>query len=251
VPWVAVHDHARGSGFDPVQHVVELFGQVVDVVPVKGRDERPVEAVDDVVGDLVAPLLDRLDRLGPPVRVAIVIEEVLEHLAALEDVFGGPVEQDEEGLFPRKQTQHHGGFFYRRVLSCRTAAAGGPPGAHHRPRPTAVAARISAQPNAKETGSVNTHARTMFHATPQRTQRTPLLAPIPRIAPLMAWVVLIGTPNRVAISIVVAAAVSAAKPSTGCSFVRRNPMVRTIRHPPAAVPSPIASAAASITHSGT
>src|SRR5205807_1734172 len=127
VPWVAVHDHARGSGFDPVQHVVRLFGKVVDIVPVKGRDERPVEAVDDVVGDLVAPLLDRLDRLGPPVRVAIVIEEVLEHLAALEDVFGGPVEQDEEGLFPRKQTQHHGGFFYRRVLSCRTAAAGGPP----------------------------------------------------------------------------------------------------------------------------
>src|SRR5205807_5387793 len=164
VPWVAVHDHARGSGFDPVQHVVELFGQVVDVVPVKGRDERPVEAVDDVVGDLVAPLLDRLDRLGPPVRVAIVIEEVLEHLAALEDVFGGPVEQDEEGLFPRKQTQHHGGFFYRRVLSCRTAAAGGPPARITGPgRPRSPPASTPSQTRARTGGSTPTAGRRSTH----------------------------------------------------------------------------------------
>ena len=55
-------------------------------------------------------------------------------------------------------------------------------------------------------------------------------------------------PKRVAISMTVAAAVSAAKPFTGLSAVMRMPMVRMIRQPPVAVPRPIASAQITLTH---
>ena len=54
-----------------------------------------------------------------------------------------------------------------------------------------------------------------------------------------------------ATSITVAAAVSAAKPSIGFSSTTFRPIVFTMRHPPDAVPSPIANAAESTTQRGT
>jgi len=52
----------------------------------------------------------------------------------------------------------------------------------------------------------------------------------------MVWVVLTGTPSDVAISTVIPPAVSAQNPPNGLSFVIRDPIVFTIRHPPIAVP---------------
>src|SRR5215217_8519513 len=82
---------------------------------------------------------------------------------------------------------------------------------------------------------------------PQATARRFFTVPTPIMAPLIACVVLIGTPNRVAISITVPAAVSAANPWAASSLTNLKPIVLTIRKPPAAVPSPIESAAAIIT----
>jgi hypothetical protein len=68
-----------------------------------------------------------------------------------------------------------------------------------------------------------------------------LVVPTPRIDPVIACVVEIGIPNCVEMIIVVAAAVSAQKPPTGCSRVIPDPIVLTIRHPPKQVPSAIAA----------
>src|SRR4051812_29685908 len=89
-------------------------------------------------------------------------------------------------------------------------------------------------------GKVSTHAMTMRSPQIQRTERTPLVVPTPRIEPVMAWVVEIGTPRRVAAMIVKAAAVSAQKPPTGWSLVMPEPMVLTMRQPPNIVPMAIA-----------
>ena len=68
-------------------------------------------------------------------------------------------------------------------------------------------------------GIVRTQAHTIWPATPHRTADSRRVAPTPTIAPVMAWVVLTGTPVCVAIRMDRAAPVSAAKPPTGCSLV--------------------------------
>ena len=61
----------------------------------------------------------------------------------------------------------------------------------------------------------NKWAMTMRWPQIQRTERTPLVVPTPRIAPVIACVVEMGMPRWVAAIMVVAAAVSAQKPPTG------------------------------------
>src|SRR6266487_5949909 len=107
------------------------------------------------------------------------------------------------------------------------------------------------QPSTIHAGIVTTHATTMRPAIPQRTADNLLVAPTPRIAEEMTWVVETGIPRRLAVSRMAAAAVSAAKPLIGRNSTTLNPTVRTMRQPPTAVPRPIEVAAARITHSGT
>ena len=90
----------------------------------------------------------------------------------------------------------------------------------------------------------------MLPATPQRTADSRSLDPTPMIALEMTWVVETGIPKCDAVRMIVAAVVSAAKPWTGSSFTTCWPIVRMIRQPPAAVPSEIAVAARTMTHSG-
>ncbi len=47
-------------------------------------------------------------------------------------------------------------------------------------------------------GIVSTHAHTIWPATPQRTADSRRVDPTPTIAPVIAWVVLTGTPISVA-----------------------------------------------------
>src|SRR5579884_2026329 len=107
------------------------------------------------------------------------------------------------------------------------------------------------QPRTMHEGIVTTHATTIRPAIPQRTADNRLVAPTPRIAEEMTWVVETGIPRRLATSINAAAAVSAAKPLIGRRSTTFSPTVRTIRQPPIAVPSPIEVAEARITHNGT
>src|SRR4051794_36667388 len=100
-------------------------------------------------------------------------------------------------------------------------------------------------------GMVSTQAMSMFLATPQRTAETRLDAPTPMMLAEMTCVVLTGALSQVATRITVAPAVSAAKPLIGRSLMILWPIVFMMRQPPEAVPSPIAVAQLTITHTGT
>src|SRR5215470_14948771 len=86
---------------------------------------------------------------------------------------------------------------------------------------------------AAEAGTVRIHAHTMRPATPQRTAERRLVAPTPTIAPVMVCVVLTGIPFLARKNNVMAPAPSGQNPPTGLSLVIFDPMVRTMRHPPA------------------
>jgi hypothetical protein len=77
---------------------------------------------------------------------------------------------------------------------------------------------IRAEINAAQ-GMVSIQAHTIWPATPHRTAANRLMAPTPKMEPVMVWVVLTGTPRKEEKKSVEAAAVSAQKPSTGRSFV--------------------------------
>src|SRR3990167_7450127 len=102
-----------------------------------------------------------------------------------------------------------------------------------------------------QAGKVSTHAVTISRPTPHRTAESRRVLPTPKMAVLMVWVVLSGMPSREASSMVLAAAVSAAKPCSESSLVSRSPIVLTILQPPSAVPTPIVSAQSKMTHVGT
>ena len=73
------------------------------------------------------------------------------------------------------------------------------------------------------------------------------MLPTPAMEPAITWVVETGWCRKVAKRIEAAAEVSAQKPPRGLSFVRREPIIWTIRQPPLSVPSAIAACADRIT----
>ena len=101
-----------------------------------------------------------------------------------------------------------------------------------------------------EQGMVRTQAQIILPATPQRTALKRLIEPTPAIAPVMVCVVLTGMPIAVETNNVIAAPVSAQKPSTDLSLDIFCPIVLTIRHPPNIVPSEIAPWQAMTTQGG-
>src|SRR5262245_64678862 len=98
---------------------------------------------------------------------------------------------------------------------------------------------------------VSTQAHSMFWATPQRTALTRFDAPTPMILAEMTCVVLTGAPTCDAARITIAAALSAAKPLIGRNLMILCPIVFMMRQPPDAVPSAIAVAQETMTHTGT
>src|SRR3712207_6171367 len=115
----------------------------------------------------------------------------------------------------------------------------------------AFTSRAARAASVAEAGMVKIHAQTMRRATPHRTALNRRVAPAPMTEPDTTCVVLTGNPHVVASWITAAATVWAANPSTGSIRMIRVPIVRMMRQPPAQVPRPIASAAASATHVGT
>src|SRR5207244_13402349 len=101
---------------------------------------------------------------------------------------------------------------------------------------TAFRTSSTNQETANAAGIVRSHAHTTRPATPHLTADSRLVVPTPTIAPVIVCVVETGIPACAVKNSVAAAADSALIPATGCSFVMREPMVCTIRHPPAAVP---------------
>src|SRR2546425_368840 len=100
-------------------------------------------------------------------------------------------------------------------------------------------------------GNVNSHAETIRIVTPHRTAESRVTAPTPMIDDVMVCVVLTGMPKCAVPSRIKAALVSAANPWTGSILTMRIPNVLMMRHPPAAVPKPIATAHERRTQVGT
>src|SRR5207248_6084835 len=96
-----------------------------------------------------------------------------------------------------------------------------------------------AQPRAMHAGMVTTQATTMCPAIPQRTADKRLVAPTPRMAEEMTWVVEPGLPKRLATAMMAAAAVSAAKPLIGRNPTTLSPIVLTMRQPSIDLPTPL------------
>src|ERR671927_1417677 len=101
-----------------------------------------------------------------------------------------------------------------------------------------------------DAGSVRTQATAMLPATPQRTADRRLAAPAPMTPPEITCVVERGNPRCEAVSTTAAPAPWAEKPCAASILMIRDPIVRMIRQPPVYVPSEIAAAAETITHTG-
>src|SRR2546425_360373 len=97
---------AGGGGLEVVEDVVEASREVVDVFAVDRRDEGRVQSPDDLVGDLVARVLDLLDRvrLGP--RVGKGVDQLVEETGRPDDVLRLLLEVVEEPDFLRDQIEH-------------------------------------------------------------------------------------------------------------------------------------------------
>src|SRR5918911_723307 len=81
---------------DRVDDVVEARGERVDVLAVDRRDERLVEALDDVVRDPVALLLADDDVAGELTVVGPLLDHALEQPGRSYDVRAGLLEEVEE-----------------------------------------------------------------------------------------------------------------------------------------------------------
>ena len=73
-PVDAVDDERLGDRLDPVDDVVEPRHELVDVLAVERRHERVLEPAVDLVVDLVAALLERLDRGHALVEIVVLVD---------------------------------------------------------------------------------------------------------------------------------------------------------------------------------
>ena len=103
----SMQDHEIGYRLDEIEDVVEARGQAVDVLPVEGRDERGVQGAHDLVGDLVALVLPRLDLRVRGLRVPIVGQELEEELGGVREIRRRLLEEVEEALLPRDDLETH------------------------------------------------------------------------------------------------------------------------------------------------
>ena len=90
-----VQTQVVGHLFGVVDDVVERRGEREDVLAIDRRDERLVEAVDDVVDDPVALVLEVEDLRCQVLAFRVVGQELVEQLRGLEDVPAGLLEQFE------------------------------------------------------------------------------------------------------------------------------------------------------------
>src|SRR5207249_776789 len=97
----AIKDKAAGGGVDEVDDVVQLAGELVDIFAVKRRNEGLIELGEDIVGDLVAGVLDGLDDLHLFGHAGVMREQVKKSRGAALDVYGLLDEQGVETLFAR------------------------------------------------------------------------------------------------------------------------------------------------------
>jgi len=98
-----VDEAALGESYmrhSDVGDVIELRRQTDDVLTVERRDEGLVQVPDDLVVELVAVMLDRVDFPDLVLDVGEVSEELRERLGRLDGVLGVLLEEHEEFALP-------------------------------------------------------------------------------------------------------------------------------------------------------
>ena len=100
-------------------------------------------------------------------------------------------------------------------------------------------------------GIVMNHVKTIFPATSHLTSRNRLEAPTPKIPEVTTWVVLTGKAGNGGTEDDGGGGEVGGNSVGGLDLEDFEPMVLMIFQPPKEVPSPIAAAAETLTHSGT
>ena len=94
--------------FHQVEDIVHPGDELVDLVPIDGRDEGFVQELDGFVGDGVGSGLDGLDVVGAALGLARVVHHRLQLDRSLQDERGVLAEIGEEPAFVRHQARKHG-----------------------------------------------------------------------------------------------------------------------------------------------
>ena len=102
--------HSRLATLDAVENIVEAAGQGVDVLALERCDEGVAELSEELVGDIVAPVLDLLDPVVLLLDVREVIDQLLEGLGPLAEVGRVLPEEVEELVVLGEQADFHGVF---------------------------------------------------------------------------------------------------------------------------------------------
>src|SRR6185295_13562816 len=89
-----------------VEHVVHAADELVDLLAVEGGEERPVELLDRLARQVVAGVLGVVDLLRLVLEVGVVAQEGVDETGALLEVVGGALEEVEEPLVLRQQSDH-------------------------------------------------------------------------------------------------------------------------------------------------
>ena len=99
----------RRRRVDRIHHVVERARERVDVLAIERRHERPVQPLDDPVGQEVALVLDLLDLVGLVPDRMRRREHLLEQSGAVLQLVGERLKVGEELLFARNQSEGQSG----------------------------------------------------------------------------------------------------------------------------------------------
>ena len=88
-----------------IDHVVELFGERVDVLAVEWSDEGLVETLEDLGGQLIAATLAVDHQVVLGVEIVEVVHHVAESPGAIRGVHRGLVEKRKEPVVRRQQSE--------------------------------------------------------------------------------------------------------------------------------------------------
>src|SRR6266853_3370597 len=118
-----VEEHTLRYVLHQVEDVVHAGDELVDLVPVDGRDEGRVQELDRLVGDSVRPGLDGLDVVGAALGLARVVHNSFQLDRTLQDERGVLGEIGEEPAFVRHEASEHGAPLDRAVKAAARIVA--------------------------------------------------------------------------------------------------------------------------------
>src|SRR3989338_3841840 len=100
-------DEALRHGFHEIHDIIEVGGQPVDILAVDRRDERLVQPLHDLVGELVGIMLEPFQPLGVLAERIETLRGLHEHTGRLHEPIDLRFEQIKERLFLWNQPKPH------------------------------------------------------------------------------------------------------------------------------------------------